>query len=168
MFDKILPPIYRKLRRRAGLSQAQLATQLDVSRHTLGNYESGKTRPDPGLERRLVELGQCSKEQLVELVCEQLSEEVGSRVAIIEGDYRPTTVVSRAERALRALRGQVSECQVPDATLRRLADKIHVTQLMCLAFERQIAGLEELTHDCTTAAGPDAAGPDAAGPDAAA
>ncbi len=35
----------RKAREHAGLEQAQLATDLGVSRNTVGNYEGGKVTP---------------------------------------------------------------------------------------------------------------------------
>ena len=148
MFDKILPAVYRQLRQRSGLSQGQLATQLDVNRHTLANYETGKTRPDQARERRLVELAKCSNQQFAEVFCQCLSEVLGCRVAITDGDYQPTTAAARAERALHALRGEI-----PEPMLRALANQIHITQLMCLTFERQATNLEELTHDCLAAAG---------------
>ncbi|MCP3961120.1 MAG: helix-turn-helix transcriptional regulator, partial [bacterium] len=62
MLKRILPPIYRRLRRRAGLSQGQLATYLEVHRTTVIRWETGQGRPDLAQEQELLDLASCSSE----------------------------------------------------------------------------------------------------------
>ncbi len=145
MFNKVLPHLYRRLRKRAGLSQVQLAAQLDITRNTVSNYESGATRPDPRREQKLVELAACSDEEATELFCERLSEILHRRVAIVEDrpEYEPATALGRARRLLRG-----SRAELPDALQRALANKINTTELLGLAFERLCADLEDLLLDC--------------------
>ena len=46
----------RQLRRSMRLYQYQFADMLKVTRHTVGNWERGKSRPTVGLRKRLAEL----------------------------------------------------------------------------------------------------------------
>lgn len=48
-----VPERLAEARKRALLSQADLARKAEVSRKTVGNYESGKTQPDEPTLRRL-------------------------------------------------------------------------------------------------------------------
>ena len=145
MFNKLLPPIYRQLRLRAKLSQAQLAVHLKCHRSTVNKWETGKARPDPEQERELLKLADCSQEELAEMVCEQMSEVIGKAVRIVEGgeSYQPFSALAKA-RALR----RKADGRVPQAMLRAFNNKIHTTQFLGLVFERSKADMEELGRDC--------------------
>jgi len=147
MFDKILPPIYRRLRERTKLSQELVASELGVTRQTVTNYESGKTRPEPSRERQLVALARCSLQELAELTCEEISTVLQQRVAILPDDkvYEPTTALGQAECLLR--RRPV----IPRSMLWSLDNKMHVTRLMVLALERLHADLRQHIADCLEA-----------------
>ncbi len=145
MLNKILPALYKRLRRRSGLSRQQFATRVKVSANTLKNYESGQTRPDAKTEARMVAASHCSDLEIVELLCELLSEELETRVGIVAGEhgYRPATALAGAQATLCQLGGDL-----PEPERRALGNKMHTAQLMQLACERHNADLVEYTADC--------------------
>ncbi len=145
MLNTINPPIYQLLRERTGLTQEALAVALGVNRATVSRYESGRAQPDKEREEKLLELAKCSKEELAELVCEQLSKLTGRRVGILEsrGGYEPTTALAKAYAVVRDHAERLS-----NTLMRALNNKIGTTQLMGLTLERLNADLVELTRDC--------------------
>ena len=149
MFNAICPDVFQMLRERAGLTQAELADTLKVSRRTVMRFECGQAHPDKEQERRLRELAKCSNEEFAELVCKRLSQWIQRPVAIVasHGAYEPTTALARAYGVVREHAERLS-----GALLRALNNKINTTQLMGLAFDRHNADLMELTRDCLTEA----------------
>ncbi len=145
MLDRILPALYRRLRESTQLSQEQFASLLGVTRDTLRRYESGKNRPDLETERKLVEASGCSDLELVEMLCEISSEELGMRVGITGGEdgYRPGTSLARAEEVRRRYGGEMDESE-----LRTLNNKMHTAQLMRMTYERLNGDLDEYVGDC--------------------
>ncbi len=146
MFKEIFPAIYRRLRLRAGLSQSELATRLGLCRTTIYKYESGITRPDPEQEQILLELSGCSGRELAELVCEQLSQALLTRVGFLDdrGLDQPATPLGKAHAVLAGGRAGI-----PDALYRALLNQMHTTQTLGLLLERSCADLEELARDCS-------------------
>ena len=145
MLNKIQPALYIRLRRHSKLTRKQFATQLDVNRDTLRNYEAGKTRPDLETEQKMLEISQCSDLELAEMLCEITSGELGMRVAIVDGehDYQPTTSLARARRVRRHYDDQLS-----DLERRALDNKLHTAHLMQVLIERHNADLDEYATDC--------------------
>lgn len=142
MFDTICPRVYKQLRLRAGMTQAQLGTGLDTSRMTVMRVESGRTRYDKQQEQRLKELARCSDLEFAELVCEPLSELIGRRVGLCEGnEYRPTTALAAAQAMLNQ---QAAELR-PEK-IKALQDLIRAVQFLELAIERCNAYLLELVR----------------------
>ena len=127
------------------MTQTDLGTALGVSRMTVMRFESGRAQPEKEQEMKLLELAQCSLEEFVELVCEQLTELIDRRVGIHESEeaYEPTTALRKACVLLKKHAGEIRP-----ALARALTNHIDITQLMGLAFERNRAGLVELTRDC--------------------
>ncbi len=145
MLNKIQPELCDRLRRHSKLTRKQFAAQLDVNRDTLRNYETGKTRPDPETEQKMLEISQCSDLELVEMLCEILSDELGMRVAIVDGedDYRPTTSLAKAQWVRRHHGDDLSAAQ-----RRALDNKVHTVQLAQILCERENADLDEYAADC--------------------
>ncbi len=145
MLDKIQPALYSRLRTCSRLSRKQFAAQLNINRETLRNYETGKTRPDLETERKMIEVSGCSNLELVEMLCELLSDELDVRVAILEDErgYRPTSALARAARCRDELRGEI-----PARRLRQMGNAAHTAQLIRLALERHDADLDEMVDDC--------------------
>ncbi len=145
MLNKILPALYKRLRLRSGLSRIQFAAQIEVKPNTLTNYETGKTRPGLDTERKLTEVSRCSDLELVEMLCEIVSDELRIRVGIIQGQhgYRPATSLASAEHIRQQYGDELSE-----AERRTLGNKMHTTQLMQLVWERHNADLDEYAADC--------------------
>jgi len=145
MFNEISPAVYSRLRERAGLTQAQLSSILGLSRATVINVELGRSQLHPDDERRLIELADCSREEFAELACQQLSVFLKKQVCIRQEAeiYEPTTALGRARKT-------VSDhgLSLPTTLMRALNSRIHSTQLLGLAFERNNADLEELARDC--------------------
>ncbi len=148
MFNEILPAIYRGLRLRAKLSQTELATRLGLCRTTVYKYEAGIARPDPEREQILLDLSGCSPRELAELICEQLSNALLTRVGILDDreKYAPATPLEKARAVLADGRAGI-----PDALHRALLNTIHTTQTQALLLERSSADLEELARDCAEA-----------------
>ncbi len=145
MFDAICPKVYKQLRLRAGMTQAQLGTALGASRMTVMRVESGRARFDKQQEQKLKELAKCSDVEFAELVCEQLSELTGRRVGIHECDheYRPTTAQAAAQALLNRPAAGLSPWEI-----RALQDRISLTQHLEMALEKSNAGLLERTRRC--------------------
>ncbi len=144
MLNKIQPALCIRLRRHSKLTRKQFAVQLGVNRDTLRNYETGKTRPDPETEQRMLEISRCSDLELVEMLCEILSDELGMRVAIIDGEgYRPATTLARAERVRWHYEGELSDVQ-----RQALDHKLHGARLNRLLYEWHNAELDEYTAGC--------------------
>ena len=99
MFDALLPPIYKWLRRRARLSQEGLAKDLDAGRSTIYKFEHGTKRPAPEQEARMIELAGCSDEELGERL----------RHAISEAVEQAALALQRAKRNLKDLAAVVEE-----------------------------------------------------------
>lgn len=155
MFDQLLPPLYLQLRIKSGLSKTKLAPLLGVSRHSVANYESGHTRPDADYERRLIEVAECSPIEVAQMLCDLLGEHIDRPVAVLEPlepePEEPRSVLDRAESTARELKRFI-----PASMYRALANMIHITHMMKVTLERQIADLDELAADCRTTAGPHA------------
>ncbi len=150
MFNALLPPIYRRLRQRAGLTQIQLAAELGIGRTKMGQVERGLARLSAEQEEKLLKLARCSRTDTVGLMCEQLSDVLDEPVGILGQSRasRPARVLGRARRTAARLDGRL-----PAARLRALNDQIHTTQLTVLVCERSSANLEEMVLDCETEAG---------------
>ncbi|MCP3956928.1 MAG: helix-turn-helix transcriptional regulator, partial [bacterium] len=129
----------------AGLSQGQLATYLEVHRTTVIRWETGQGRPDLAQEQELLDLASCSSEQLAEMLCEGMSEDLGKPVRIGKdgGGYRPSTALAKGRAAIRKLGGEI-----PEIVARTLDNQVHTTQLIGLAFERSCSDLEQLADRC--------------------
>lgn len=56
--------LIREYRKRAGLTQAELAKRMDVDQSAVSLWESGKTRPLRKLHQRLAEVLGCTVEEL--------------------------------------------------------------------------------------------------------
>ncbi len=145
MFNAICPAIYQQLRKRAGMTQAEFATAIGVSRITVVRFESGRAQPSQEQEEKMRQLAGCSQEELVEMACRQMSELIDRRVAIVNGHgaYEPATALAQAYLLL-----EEAPDELPAAMVRALHNKIATTQLVGLAFERNNADLVELTRDC--------------------
>ena len=145
MFNALYPNVYRKLRERAGLTQAELGKALGINRYTVNKVESGRAQLDREQEEILLELAKCNREEFGELVCEELSELLDKRVGISSdhGAYQATTSLAKAFSLLRE-----HESRIPAAMRRALNNRISTTQLLGLAFDKNNADLVELTQDC--------------------
>ncbi len=144
MFNALVAKVYRKLRERAGLTQEELADELGISRYTVNKVESGRARLDEEQELRLLELAQCTKEECVEMLCEELSEYLDKRVGI-DSDHRayePSTALAMAYTLLRE-----QGTDLPSDMRRTLNNRINTTQLMGYAYDKNNADLVELTQD---------------------
>ncbi len=149
MLNKIQAALYIRLRRHSKLRRGQYAVQLDVSRDTLRRYEAGKTRPDPETEQKMLEITRCSNLELIEMLCEIASDELGMRVAIVDGEdgYQPTTSLAKAKWVRRQYGDGLSGAQ-----RRALDNKVHTVQLAQILCERENADLDEYAADCRTEA----------------
>lgn len=145
MMNEIAPKLYQKMRERAGLTQTELGEAMGATRYTVSHFENGRTQLDKAQEQRLFQITQCTKIELVEMLCSVLSEWIGKPVGIREsyGAYEPTSALSRAFELLRE-----NVTRLPAALLRALNNKINLTRLIGLAFERNNADLLELVQDC--------------------
>lgn len=144
MFDAICPAVYKQLRLRTGMTQAQLAVALATSRMTVIRFESGQARPDETQERRLMELARCSDVEFVELVCQELSKRIGRRVLVHEGDdaYQPTTALAAAYTLL-----EQQATEIPPDETQALQDDIRITQHIAIALEKSNEGLVRRVND---------------------
>ena len=149
MLNNILPALFRRLRLRSGLSRKQFAANVGISLNTLTNYERANTRPDLDTLSKIVEVSQCSDLELGEILCELLSDQLGVRVAILDGehDYRPTTPLARARR----IRGHYDD-ELSVAQRRGLDDKVHAARLSRLLYEWHNSDLDAYATDCRTEA----------------
>lgn len=145
MINAIFPTVYRKLRIRAGMTQSELADALGVSRMTVVRFESGRANPNKKQEQRMLELAVCSKVELAELICQQVSGQIERPVRILEepGGYEPSTALVEAQVFLEQRGGELSA-----VLARALGNKISTTQLMELAIEKNNKDLAELTRGC--------------------
>lgn len=145
MFNTISSNVLRQLRERTGLSQTDFGKIIGARRQTVSKFEAGKAQPDRAQEMRILEAAQCSKEELAELICEQLSELIDRPVRVGEGTagYEPTTALARANALLRK-----PVDRLPAAMVRALNKRIRATRLLSIVFESNNADLVELTLDC--------------------
>ncbi len=145
MLNNILPALFKRLRLRSNLSRKPFADKVGVSLNTLTNYEKGNTRPDLDTLNKIVEVSQCSDLELVESLCETMSDELGMRVAILdnEHDYRPTTPLARARRVRWHYDDELSLDQK-----RGLDQKLHAAHLSRLLFELNNADLDGYAAEC--------------------
>lgn len=145
MFDAICPAVYYQLRKRTGLTQAQLSDAMDVHRATVSRFETGHTQPSREQMEKLLKLAKCSREEFVELVCEQMSELCGKRVGIHEGQhgYVPVAIIVIAYTLLQQL-----TAASPAALRRELHDKIDMARTLAYVLDRVCAELVELIRKC--------------------
>ena len=129
MFDALLPPIYRWLRRRARLSQEGLAKDLGAGRSTIYKFEHGTKRPTPEQEARMIELAGCSDEELGE----RLRPEIG------EALERPVGLVNESRALAREAAGGL-----PAGLLRVLDHEIEAVEQAALALQRAKRNLKDL------------------------
>ena len=69
--SRFSPGLVKKLRKKLGVNQAQLARLAGVSPHTVSKWESGKSRPRGKIRATLVALRQLGKRQARQLLEEQ-------------------------------------------------------------------------------------------------
>ncbi len=144
MFDAICPAVYQQLRKRTGLSQAELSDALGVHRNTVVRFESGNSHPSQAQMKTLLKRAKCSREEFVELICEQMSELIDKRVGIHEGQvgFVPVTAIMIAYTLL----------QMPVASStaigQELAEKIDTARMLAQVFDRFCAELMELNRKC--------------------
>jgi len=131
MFDALLPPIYKWLRRRAGLSQEKLAADLGAGRSSIYKFEHGTKRPSPAQEARLIELAGCSDEELGQRLRDGISEALD----------RPVGIVNEGRALAREARGRVSA-----AWLRALDNEIEAVEQAVLQLQRAKRNLQDLTR----------------------
>ncbi len=145
MFDAICPKVYKQLRLRASMTQDQLGSALGTSRMTVMRVESGRARYDKHQEQRLKELAKCSDLDFAELVCQRLSERIGRRVGIYEGDdeYQPTTAVAAAQAMVSR-----QAARLQPAHISALRELIRIAQSLEIALENCNAGLLERIGRC--------------------
>ncbi len=129
MFDTLLPPIYKWLRRRAELSQGKLARELGAGRTSIYNFEHGRARPTPEQEARMLELAGCSDEELGERLLDGISEAL----------ERPAGELNVSRAVARKARGRVSP-----SLLRALANEIEAVEQAALAYARARRNLGDL------------------------
>ena len=129
MFDALLPPIYKWLRRRARLSQERLAADLGAGRSTIYKFEHGTKRPSPEQEARMIELAGCSDEEL------------GARLrhGIGEALERPVGLVNESGALAREAAGHLSA-----GLLRVLDHEIEAVEQAALALQRAKRNLTDL------------------------
>ncbi len=149
MFNALLPPIYRRLRQRTGLSQAELAAKLGIGRTKMVEVEKGTARLSLEQEEELLALAKCSRREAIEMLCEEVSEAAEAPIGLLGEDQesRPSINLARARRTARRLDGRL-----PVSRLRTLNNQIHTAQLATLLCERSSADLEELMSDCVAEA----------------
>ena len=145
MLNAICPAIYRQLRIRTGMTQEEFGAAIGCSRRTVARFESGCAQPDEKQEKKMLELARCTREELAEMVCAEVSAVIGKRVGIDESEiaYKPTTELARAYALLERHLDEISPPMV-----RALQNDIDATQLMGLAFESKRKGLKALTREC--------------------
>ena len=115
MLNEIFPAVYRRLRLRAGLTQAELGKRLGLCRATVYKYESGKARPGATQEQALLKLASCSDREWVELICEQLSGVVLARVVVLDdrGENEPANLLAKANAVIAQGRTAHPQSSVP-------------------------------------------------------
>ena len=147
MFSDICPDVYRWLRERSGLSQAELGRKLAASRSAVCSWEIGRSRLSREKEKALLDAVKWGKEPFVELVCEKLSLLLGKRVTILHGReherYRPATPLARAEALVRT-----HYVNIPESLRRVLSSRIHSVRTRGTRLERDNQELEELIEAC--------------------
>ena len=149
MFNVICPKVYQNLRERTQLSQSQFGDVVGARRQTVSKIEAGKAHPHKAQEMRIIEVAKCTKEEFVELVCQQLSELIDRPVGIRNSlrGYEPSTALARAYALLQIPAMSRATGSWAAGMVRALNNKINTTRLMGLAFERNNADLVELTQD---------------------
>ncbi len=145
MFNTICPKVYAEMRKRAGLSQAELAEAVGIQRPTVSNFELGRSKPTAEQERRIMEATKCSMLEFTQITGDELGELVGAPVGVKEKDgmYEPTSLLTRAEWLLREGAGEIS-----GRRLYRLQRKTTSVRLMAQVFHNENTDLEEQMRDC--------------------
>ncbi len=138
MFNTISPKVYKQIRERKGLSQAELGDDMGISRFRISNFENGKSKPSAEQEEHILELCDCSATEFSELVCEVLSELFGS-----EDDEEPGSLVSRANWMLLSATGKLSGFM-----LRGLQRRITQLRVMRVTVDHFKADLQEHMYEC--------------------
>ncbi len=148
MFNTISPNVFQLLRQRTGLSQTDFGKRVGARRQTVSKFESGTAQPNKAQEMRILEVAKCSKEEFVELVCEQLSKLIDRPVGVRQSHhgYEPTTALAKANALVRK-----PVAGLPAVMARTLHNKIRTTRALGLAFESNNADLLELLEDCEDA-----------------
>ena len=140
MLNNVLPPFYRMLRRRTGLSQGELAKRVGACRTSVSQWENGKARPDPETERKLVELARITRDEIGEVLCEGIGNELKKEVSIGEelAGCRPSITVRRARRLVQRAKGNV-----PKGLLRIFRNQIHAAEAQGLSYDRAQSDLDD-------------------------
>jgi len=127
--DRIdIPPLIKRLRRRLGLTQEQLAHEVGVTFSTVNQWENGRRRPQPFLLRLLLEM---------EAGLDQLPGRVGAPI------YRETSRV--ASTGAKAPTGHLTRSAALD--FKRRWQRVNAAELEELVFTpvahkfRQLAAL---------------------------
>ena len=144
MLNKFGPKLVKRLRKRAGLTQAKLATLLGVTRATVINIEKGESHLSKEQEATLLKVTNCSQKEWLEILCEEAGEEVdlGEGFRPRNG-HRSSSAVLEADAALRQ-HGH----EMPGKMSRALTNKLYSLRLARIVYERDSADLRELTRDC--------------------
>lgn len=129
MFNTLLPPIYKWLRRCTGLSQGKLADELGAGRTSIYNFEHGKARPSPEQEAKLVELADCCDEEFAQRLFDGLAEALD----------RPVGLVHEVRALARQARGRSSA-----GLLRALNNQMEAVEHAALRLKRSKRDLEDL------------------------
>ena len=145
MFNTICPKVYAEMRTRAGLSQEELAKAVGVRRHTVSNFELGRSKPTAEQERKIMKATKCSLLEFAQIACEELGELVKAPIGVREKDglYEPISLLTRGEWLLREADGEIS----PRKT-HGLQRKITTVRLMAMVFDQENTDLEEHIRDC--------------------
>ena len=144
MFNVICPKIFKQLRSRTDLTQSELGDAMGGTRHSVANFESGKTFPNAAQEKKLLQVTQTSKEQFVELVCAVLSELIGRPVGIKDsyGGYEPTTALARAR-----ILSQQQARKIPGSMLRLLRSRIREIGMLTVLLDHHTDELLDLLRE---------------------
>ena len=143
MLNNVLPPFYRMLRRRTGLSQKELAKRVDACRTSISQWENGKARPDPESEKKLIGLARITQDEIGEVLCEGIGEELKKEVSIGEelAGCRPSISVRQAR-----LLAQHANGRAPKGLLRVFRNQIHAAEERGLSYDRAQTDLDDVAE----------------------
>lgn len=87
-----LGPMLRKYRKKAGLTQQQVADMLHLSRPTITGYEQGTSEPDMATFRRLAVIYKAPLHELLDIAADavQLKKEIRQEMALAEAAMKET------------------------------------------------------------------------------